>query len=387
MKKKIAFIPGVFFPDYGGAQIQCHNIANRLVELGFDIHMFTYKNSKITNNKYSISTFNIFILKFVFILNYYFSFNFEKILEIYLKKIFLNKNYIAWHFHFINYKSLILINVLKRLDQKIIVTFQGIDLQLKKKINYGYRLDEKYNNLLRKTLKNIDYFFYISSTIKKDLMNLGVKEHKLKYFPNSIIEKKFSTKVKKFNKFSQITFLTVGRYAIKKKGYDRLPIIAKYLIKHKINFKWIIVGSNCKKLLSNKFISQNKKFFCILDNIKNNNEIYFPSSKLIKLYNKSNFYVNLSRIESFGITYIESLASKLPIISFNIKGANEIIKNNINGIIVKKNNVIEFAKLLKKTVCNKKKLKLLRSNCCKEIKKYYLDKCLKSNLKVYLSKR
>ena len=30
--RKIAFVPGVFFPDYGGAQIQCHNIANKLTD-------------------------------------------------------------------------------------------------------------------------------------------------------------------------------------------------------------------------------------------------------------------------------------------------------------------------------------------------------------------
>ena len=240
--------------------------------------------------------------------------------------------------------------------------------------------------MLRKTLKNIDYFFYISNTIKKDLKNLGVKAHKLKYFPNSIIEKKFKYKVKKFNKIKQITFLTVGRYAIKKKGYDRLPLIAKYLINQNINFKWIIVGSNCNKLLSNNFISQHKKFFYILDNIINKNESYFPSSKLIKLYKESHIYVNLSRIESFGITYIESLAARLPIISFDIKGANEIIKNNINGIIVKKNNIIEFAKSLKKIIYDKKKLNKLKLNCHKEIREYYLDKCLKGNLKIYLFK-
>ena len=50
--------------------------------------MLTYKNSKITNNKYLISTLNVFILKFVFILKYYFNLNFEKILEIYIKKNF-----------------------------------------------------------------------------------------------------------------------------------------------------------------------------------------------------------------------------------------------------------------------------------------------------------
>ena len=45
-------------------------------------------------------------------------------------------------------------------------------------------------------------------------------------------------------------------------------------------------------------------------------------------------YINLSRIESFGITFIEALASNIPIITFNTKGVNEIVKNNINGFIL-----------------------------------------------------
>ena len=77
-----------------------------------------------------------------------------------------------WHFNFLNFKSLILINVLKNLDQKVVVTFQGIDIQIERSINYGYRLNKKYNNLLKDTLKKIDKFTYISETIKKDLINL-----------------------------------------------------------------------------------------------------------------------------------------------------------------------------------------------------------------------
>ena len=56
---------------------------------------------------------------------------------------------------------------LKNLDQKVIVTFQGVDIQIEKSINYGYRLNKKYNNLLKDTLKKIDKFTYISETIKK----------------------------------------------------------------------------------------------------------------------------------------------------------------------------------------------------------------------------
>ena len=48
-------------------------------------------------------------------------------------------------FYFLNYKSLLIINILKKLDQKIIVTFQGADIQIKKDIQYGNRLDKKYD--------------------------------------------------------------------------------------------------------------------------------------------------------------------------------------------------------------------------------------------------
>ncbi len=382
-KEKIAFVPGVFFPDYGGAQIQCHNIANKLVEKRFDIDVFSFKKHRIKNNKYNFFNINNIILKLVFVFNYYFKINLEKLLEIYLEKYILRNKYKLWHFHFINYKSLILINILKRLNQKIIVTFQGIDIQKNKKIGYGYRLNNKYDLYLKKNLKNIDYFFYISETIKKDLLKLGVSIKKLRYFPNSINFSKFNSIKSKDGNPGLITLLTVARYAERKKGFDRLPKVAKYLIEQNINFKWIIVGSGVRKLMDNNFIYENRKFFNIINNIKNEDEYFFPHSKLIKIYKSCDIYVNLSRIESFGITYVEALASKLPIFSFNIKGANEIIKNNTNGVIIMKNDLKYFSIKLKNLIRNPKKLKKLKSNSLIGINKFFLDNSLKNNMNIY----
>ncbi len=381
--RKIAFVPGVFFPDYGGAQIQCHNIANKLSEKKFDIDMFSFQKHKIKNNKYNFFNINNIILKLVFIFKYYFKINIDKILEIYLKSFILKNKYLSWHFHFINYKSLILINVLKKLNQKIIVTFQGIDIQKNKNIGYGYRLNKNYNIFLKKNLKNIDYFFYISETIKKELLKLGISQKKLRYFPNSVNFSKFnSIKIKK-NNSQLITLLTVARYAVKKKGFDRLSKVAKYLIDQNVNFKWVIVGSGVRNLMNDSFIRKNKRFFHIVDNIKNEDEYFFPHSELIKIYKSSDIYVNLSRIESFGITYIEALASKLPIFSFNIKGANEIVKNETNGIIIKKNDLKYYSLRLKNLINNSKKLNKLKSNSHVGIKKFFLDNSLKNNIKIY----
>ena len=170
---------------------------------------------------------------------------------------------------------------------------------------------------------------------------------------------------------------------MKKKGFDRLSKVAKYLIDQNVNFKWVIVGSGVRNLMNDSFIRKNKRFFHIVDNIKNEDEYFFPHSELIKIYKSSDIYVNLSRIESFGITYIEALASKLPIFSFNIKGANEIVKNETNGIIIKKNDLKYYSLRLKNLINNSKKLNKLKSNSHVGIKKFFLDNSLKNNIKIY----
>ena len=44
---KIAFITGVFFPRAGGAQVQAHNIANRLTKLGIKTRLFLFNKTNI----------------------------------------------------------------------------------------------------------------------------------------------------------------------------------------------------------------------------------------------------------------------------------------------------------------------------------------------------
>ena len=34
---KIALVPGVFFPQPGGAQVQTHNLANKLIQMGHEV--------------------------------------------------------------------------------------------------------------------------------------------------------------------------------------------------------------------------------------------------------------------------------------------------------------------------------------------------------------
>ena len=96
-----------------------------------------------------------------------------------------------------------------------------------------------------------------------------------------------------------------------------------------------ILEKKPKKLI---LIEKDKSLYLLLkkkyENIDNIDEEYFPHSSLIKHYKSSDLYLNLSRIESFGITYLESLASTVPIISFKSIGSNEVIVNGLNGFFI-----------------------------------------------------
>ncbi len=343
---KIAFVPSTFLPWLGGAEVQTHNTANKLIEIGNEVDILILKKEDISNKKYNILELNKFIINIVFLFKYYFNIDLTFFLKVYFKKICLNKKYEVWNFQSVNFKTLLYIKPLKDLNQKVVITFHGADIQKDMNIKYGYRFDQKYENLLKKTLKIIDKVYAISDTIINELVLLNYPKDKIVKIPNSVELKKFQEcKILKKNK-ETIKFITVARYYEKKKGLDLIEQVSKYLIEKKINFKWTLVGRDSSNLLKKDFIIKNKNFFEILKEIPNNDEIYFPHSKLIKIYKSHDAYINLARIESFGITLLEAIAAGLPVISFDTKGANELIINNENGILVNEYNPLKMAELI-----------------------------------------
>ena len=51
---KIAFVPSTFLPWLGGAEVQTHNTANKLIEIGNEVDILILKKEDISNKKYNI---------------------------------------------------------------------------------------------------------------------------------------------------------------------------------------------------------------------------------------------------------------------------------------------------------------------------------------------
>ncbi len=365
-KIKLCVIPSTFLPIIGGAEIQCHNFSNLMVKKNIHIDLWSLKKNKVKNNLYNIKYFNMFILNFVYFFEYYLNLNFSFILRKYLRTIDQKYKYDIYHFHSLNFKLLQIIRELKKINKKVVITFQGADIQIKKKINYGYRLKTKYDSLLKNEIRKVDLLHAISDNISKDLFRLGVKTNKIIKIPNTVYLKKVnSISVNKKNKYFNL--LTVARFAEKKKGFDFIELLAKQL-KEKISFKWTIIGRDSNKIYNYKFARDNKDLFECVPQINNDKEFFFPNSNLIKYYKRANIYVHLSRIESFGISIIEAMSANLPVLAIKAKGSNELVKNNINGMFfnLEKNNFLKKVLLIKQK--NFKSLNLRKYN------KSYLEK-------------
>lgn len=156
-------------------------------------------------------------------------------------------------------------------------------------------------------------------------------------------------------------FLAVGRLT-SQKGFDIMLKIWR-IAENKIqNWKLLIVGSGEDENILKEMV---QKFnLCRVEFIPNTSEI-------AKYYLSSSCYLMTSRYEGFPMVLLEAQSFGLPVISYNCKtGPDEIIKNGVNGFIVRENDVSTFINSMKKIAESHDLLVKLSNGACSEISKY-----------------
>ena len=130
--------------------------------------------------------------------------------------------------------------------------------------------------------------------------------------------------VYKRQEYKGIKILTVGRL-YREKGQDIIPEVARQLKREGYDFKWYLIGEgSIRKEIEKKIEEYELKDTVILLGTKTN-----P----YRFYKDATIYVQTSRHEGFGITIAEAKVFKLPIVSTDVAGAREQLKEK-NEIIV-----------------------------------------------------
>ncbi len=359
-KKKIRIIIGSL--NIGGTEKQIVKIANNLANRGWQIEIITIiekgKLSKKLNKTINICNLNIkknykFIMLYKIILSFYKKFKKDPFT---LTHFFLPQAYILGMFS----------AIFARTKCGLIMSRRSLNYYQKK--IFFCRVVEKFLH------KKVNKIFVNSLSIKKQLIkDENVKSNKIKLIYNGVETK--NKKIINSNKnFNIILLANLIEYKNHKMLFSALN-----LIKNKLNKNWKLYCIGRDDGIKKNLIQLSKK-------LKINKKIFWIESENVEnILKKGNLGILCSNEEGFPNAILEYLSFNLPVISTDVGGCNEIIKNNKNGILIKKNNYNQLSKAILYIYKNKKLSEKI-SNCgYKTVKKEFtLKKTIDGHENEYL---
>lgn len=251
--------------------------------------------------------------------------------------------------------------------------FNSLGKKVVKKLT-KYFCEKKCDGLIVPTEK-IKELFTQKYHIKKEInvIPTGIDIEKFKLTPK--IKKEMEHIKKEWNlKNDDFIIGAVGRIATEK-SFDILIKNTKKLIEKNKKIKLMIVGDgpeieNLKKLSKD---------------LKVNKNIIFTGKVKYELmpayYNLFHVLVSFSTTETQGLTIIEGLAAKKPVLCINDKSFQKMIKNGYNGYLFKDGN--EYIKQITELKENHSLYKKISENALLSVQEYSKENFGKKVLEVY----
>jgi glycosyltransferase involved in cell wall biosynthesis len=222
----------------------------------------------------------------------------------------------------------------------------------------------KYSDFLI-TLTNTDRENYIRNTKVYTIIDS---------IPN-IMDDRLFTRNGKYN-FDSHKIISVGRLTYAK-NYELLIDIAEIILKKYPDWSWDIYGDGELQSKLEKKISELDIKRLLLKGAEPN---------IYDVYQEYAFLVLTSRYEGYPMVLLESIAKKVPVVSFDCPtGPSEIVDDKVTGLLIKDNNVSEMVDAIEYLIINQTE-RIRMSNSCESA----LSKFTKSEIILkwcdYLSK-
>jgi len=253
-------------------------------------------------------------------------------------------------------------------------------LLIEHKHGLDFTIEEIENmNYIKKKYESIKKYFtdFTMTGCKADKIILvekfGYNENKVKVIYNGLED----SKLPEINKSKKEKFIigTIGRLTYQK-AQEYLIDAAELLIRENDNFEFHIYGSG---ELYDKY-----KNMIIEKRLENKVFLKGYSSDTLKTILEFDIFVLTSRYEGIPYVVIESMKAGIPVISTDVGGINEVIANNENGLLIKKEDPLDLMnKIL--IIYNSEEMRIrLSQKATEDFKNYYtLDKTISEIDSVY----
>ncbi len=252
----------------------------------------------------------------------------------------------------------------------------GLDKFQQKEYGWQVGLLKKIEKIVA---KSADQIIVPSNYLKNIISGWGVDKDKINVVYNAVSK---MTEIKVSRKEAQDKIgikgdilLSAGRL-VPWKGFDALVGIIPFLIKKNKNIKLIIIGGgNYKETLERKInqLGLKESVFLTGQVERNKLPLYFKASKI--------FILN-THYEGLPHLVLEAMQMKRPVITTNIGGNPEVIKNMVSGILTEPDNKKEIIEAIEKTLKDEEFYNRLVRNAHNNLSKFSFENMINKTLKV-----
>ena len=259
------------------------------------------------------------------------------------------------------YRKRIFINIAKSFNKKVVFHCHGAEFK---------RFTCQHERIVASTLKKCDCIIALSQSWEKWFEDTF--HHKNVVVIKIVIAAPI---IKKVDKDSRFTLLFLGRLGKRKGIYDLLDVLKNNKEKYDGKLLLLIGGDGETEKVVN-FIRQNN-----LDNIIKF-EGWVSGEQKILLLNQADTYILPSYNEGLPISVLEAMSYSLPIVSTNVGGIPEILKDGVNGYLIHPGNKNKMEESINNLMSDKglrQKMGVASQNMAREHLPEYVEKQL-SNL-------
>ena len=353
----------VCYPTFGGSGVVATELGIELSNKGHEVHFITYSQpvrlEALTSNLYfhevTVPEYPLFKYE-----------PYELALSSKLYDVISKHKLDLLHVHYAiphAYAGYMAKQILKDngYNIPIITTLHGTDITLVG--NHPF-----YKPAVTFSINNSDIVTCVSESLKEDTIDFFNIEREINVIPNFIDIKKYDEKHKNckkniISKGDEKIIVHISNFRPLKRVIDVLKVFE--IINKEINSKLIMVGDGPDKNKAKEYMKKN--------NLKSNVIFLGNTSQIDEILCSSDLFLLPSEKESFGLSALEAMALKVPVISTNIGGLKEFNIDDNFGYTSDVGDIKKMAKDSIKILSDSKLQQKFRDNALENAKKFDIN--------------
>lgn len=371
---RIALVTNTFLPLTGGGEFVVHHLGNQWRMQGHDVCVFNSLTAEVAHPEALYKVMRYKVMRGATRFGYH-RFPWVNVSTRSLNRQINNFNpdFVSGHF------SIPVALYLDNLKPKRIwsITSHGSDI-VRNDVN-SQRDQYDIDNKLANSLNNANSVIAISNSAKANLLDIGVKPSLIRVIPNGVELDRFKTKAntnirEMFNiPEHKKLVLTVGRNSLVKNLELGINAVAE-IAKSRSDIHYLIVGGGTSQLNETIINRGLRDTITTCENL--------AGESLVAAYQQSDIFLSTSNYECCPLVILEAMASGLPIVATQVAGNVDLIDNEVNGLLVERNNHMHIVNAITMLIADKRLCHSISTTNYDKVSDYSWDTVSRSYLEL-----